>query len=110
MLTSLLGLQGGYTKYSCFLCLWDSRTNDDHYKKVHWPPRVELQPGLFNVLKQVLVDSNKVLLPPLHIKLELVKQFVKALDFGGEALQEICLMFPKHLRQRSKVEYSLDPK
>ena len=56
---------------------------------------MELQLGLFNILKQPLVDSNKVLLPPLHIKLRLVKQFVKALDFGGETLQEIRLMFPK---------------
>ena len=69
ILAFLLGLQGGYTKYSCFLCLWGSKADYDHYKKVHWPPRVELQPGLFNVLKQPLVDSNKVLLPPLHIKL-----------------------------------------
>jgi hypothetical protein len=31
MLGFLLGLQGGYTKYSCFLCLWDSRATDQHY-------------------------------------------------------------------------------
>ena len=37
MLAFLLGLQGGYTKYSCLLCLWDSKADDDHYKKVHWP-------------------------------------------------------------------------
>ncbi|XP_076035733.1 uncharacterized protein LOC143021852 [Oratosquilla oratoria] len=95
MLAFLLGLQGGYTKYSCFLCLWDSRADDDHYNKVHWPPRVELQPGMLNVLRQPLVDSKKVLLPPLHIKLGLIKEFVKALDFGGETFQEICFMFPK---------------
>ncbi|XP_068201934.1 uncharacterized protein [Palaemon carinicauda] len=95
MLAFLLGLQGGYTKYSCFLCLWDSRADDDHFKKVHWPPRMELQPGMLNVHREPLVDSNKVLLPPLHIKLGLIKQFVKALDFGGEAFQEIRLMFPK---------------
>src|SRR6201995_1809026 len=27
----LLGLQGGFTKYSCFLCLWDSRAVDHHF-------------------------------------------------------------------------------
>ena len=32
--------------------------------KVHFPPQVELQPGLFNVVKQPLVDSKKVLLRP----------------------------------------------
>ncbi|GBM07588.1 hypothetical protein AVEN_230025-1 [Araneus ventricosus] len=27
----LMGLQLGYTKYCCFLCLWDSRTIALHY-------------------------------------------------------------------------------
>ena len=35
MIGFLLGLQGGFTKYSCFLCLWDSRATIDHYNKVH---------------------------------------------------------------------------
>ena len=26
----LLGLQGGYRKYCCFLCEWDSRTRESH--------------------------------------------------------------------------------
>ena len=34
MLGLLLGLQGGYTKHSCFLCLWDSRSDKEHYNKV----------------------------------------------------------------------------
>ena len=91
----LLGLQGGYTKYSCFLCLWDSRADHEHYQRVEWPPRDDLQLGKFNVIRPLLVELGKVLLPPLHIKLGLVKQFVKALDHGGEAFQEIRLLFPK---------------
>ena len=35
------------------------------------------------------------MLPLLHIKLELVKQFVKALDVDSDAYQEIRQMFPK---------------
>lgn len=27
----LTGLQGGYTKFCCFLCEWDSRAIDKHY-------------------------------------------------------------------------------
>ncbi|KAF2357548.1 hypothetical protein FHG87_011689 [Trinorchestia longiramus] len=27
----ILGLQDGYTKYPCFLCLWDSHADDQHY-------------------------------------------------------------------------------
>lgn len=95
MLAFLLGLQGGYTKYSCFLCLWDSRADHEHYQKIEWPLRENLQPGKLNVIREPLVEPAKVLLPPLHIKLGLIKQFVKALDHGGETFQEIRLMFPK---------------
>lgn len=34
ILTMLLGQQAGYTKYPCFLCLWDSRAREQHWKKV----------------------------------------------------------------------------
>ena len=50
---------------------------------------------MINVLRQPVLDSNKVLLSPLHIKLGLVKQFVKTLDFGGETFKIIHLMFSK---------------
>ena len=95
ILAFLLGLLGGYTKYSCFLCLWDSRADHEHYQKVEWPPRDDLHLGKLNVVRQPLVEPAKVLLPPLHIKLGLVKQFMKALDHGGAAFQEIRLLFPK---------------
>ncbi|GBN64302.1 hypothetical protein AVEN_111376-1, partial [Araneus ventricosus] len=36
MLTMLLGQQAGYTKYPCFLCLWDSRARDLHWTKTDW--------------------------------------------------------------------------
>ena len=54
-----------------------------------------LTPGSYNVIKEPLVNQKKVLLPPFHIKLGLVKQFVKDLEFKGEAFQEIRAMFPK---------------
>ena len=31
MLALLLGQQGAYTEYSCFLCLRNSRADDQHY-------------------------------------------------------------------------------
>ena len=37
---------------------------------------------------------NKVLLPPLHIKLGLMKNFVKALQKNGAALQHLSTVFP----------------
>lgn len=95
MLGFLLGLQGGYTKYSCFLCLWDSRAVDQHYVRREWQVRQDLKPGSHNVINQALIPVEKILLPPLHIKLGLVKQFVKALDPAGAAFQHIQHMFPK---------------
>ena len=39
MVAILLGLQGGYTKFPCFLCLWDSRADGQHYLQRDWPVR-----------------------------------------------------------------------
>lgn len=95
MLGFLLGLQGGFTKYPCFLCLWDSRDTVNHYLQREWSERKDLQPGVYNVKNVALVPVDKILLPPLHIKLGLIKQFVKALDHSGETFKEIRSMFPK---------------
>ena len=95
MLAFLLGLQGGYTKHSCFYCLWDSRANDQHYVRKDWPARDHLVVGQHNIIHNALVSRSKVLMPPLHIKLGLIKQFVKALDFdNSDAFQHMRFMFP----------------
>lgn len=90
----LLGLQGGYTKYSCFLCLWDSRADAEHYVKTSWPARKRFIPGKENVLHKPLVRPEMVYLPPLHIKLGLMKNYVKALDKNGPALAYLEEKFP----------------
>ena len=90
----LTGLQQGFTKYCCFLCEWDSRAKAEHYIRREWPPREALQPGLKNVQHVPLVDRSKVLLPPLHIKLGLMKNFVKAMDKTGPAFCYIKDKFP----------------
>ena len=56
MLRFLLGLQGGYTKHSCFLCLWNSRVSGEHYEKIHWPTRDELTPGMHNVIREPFIS------------------------------------------------------
>ena len=45
----------------------------------------QLEPcvGTYNVKHQPLVDPNDVYLPPLHIKLGLIKNFVKAMNLQG---------------------------
>ncbi|GBM11312.1 hypothetical protein AVEN_13552-1 [Araneus ventricosus] len=95
MLTMLLGQQAGYTKYPCFLCLWDSRARDLHWTKTDWSLRDALTPGEKNVINITLVPPEKVLLPPLHIKLGLTKQFIKSVPKDGECFRYLCFKFPK---------------
>ena len=58
------------------MCLGDSRADTQHYKNRQWPARQRLEPGSRNVLLRPLVDLSKELLPPLHIKLGFMKNFV----------------------------------
>lgn len=94
ILTMILGQQSGFVKYPCFLCLWDSRDRENHYVKANWPPRDVLEKGRNNIIKESLVEPSNVLLPPLHIKLGLMKQFVKALNKEGECFSYIEMKFP----------------
>jgi len=75
----LLGLQLGYTEFPCFLCEWDSKDKACHYVKRIWPAIKILEPGHKNVKHHSLVESSRILLPLLHIKLGLMKNFVKAM-------------------------------
>ncbi|GBP14416.1 hypothetical protein EVAR_92401_1 [Eumeta japonica] len=91
----LLGLQLGYTKFCCFVCEWDSRNRKEHYTKKVWPQRQSLQPGQKNVQNSPLVNPQKVLLAPLHIKLGLMKNFVKAMNKSGAAFQYLRQKFSR---------------
>ncbi|KAL4131092.1 hypothetical protein QTP88_008441 [Uroleucon formosanum] len=65
----LMGMQGGFTKYCCFLCIVQSIP---------------------------LVDPNNIFLPPLHIKLGLIKNFVKAMGkTNSEGFQYLKEKFSK---------------
>ena len=55
----LRGLQLGYTKYCCFLCLWDSRARNKHYIEKTWPQRIEEEEGQHNVVALPLVPQKK---------------------------------------------------
>ena len=95
MVNFLLGQQSGFTKYPCFLCMWDSRDTAQHYTKNDRPVQEELVPcRARNVINNPLVDRDKILFPPLHIKLGLIKQFTKALDKDGGCFTYLCHAFP----------------
>lgn len=90
MIGIVLGMQSGNIKFPCFLCLFDSRDRASHYKRKKWPERISLQPGSTNVIKPPLVDETKILIPPLHLKLGLMKQFARALDKDGNCFKYIA--------------------
>ena len=82
----LLGLQGSYTKFPCFLCLWDSRARTaEHWIKKDWPVRSKLIPGSLNVLAPPWVKRSKIVFPPLNIKLGIEKD--------GDCFKYICMKF-----------------
>ena len=102
MVNFLLGQQGGHTKYPCFLCYWDSRANEEHWIRKEWPPRNTIKPREKNIVNNPLVDRKNIILPPLHIKLGLIKQFVKALDCSGDLFGYICSTFPGLIYEKKK--------
>lgn len=93
VLTILLGMQGGYTKYPCYMCEWDSRAIN-RYERREWPSRSSIKIGQKNVLNIPLVKTENIILPPLHLKLGYMKQFVKALDTESEAFKHLKSVFP----------------
>ena len=94
MVGFLDGLQGGYKKFPCFLCLWDSRARTELRIKRDWPVRSELIPGSLNALAPPLLKRSKIVFPPLHIKLGIMKQFVKALEKDSDCFKYICIKCP----------------
>lgn len=109
MVGFLVGMQGGYTKYPCYLCLWDSRADALHYQQHSWPQRSEFQIGQHNVKNKPIVEPDRILMPPLHIKLGLMKQFVKALRQDSEAFQYLKTFFPKLSEAKIKAGIFVGP-
>lgn len=95
IISMILGQQGGYTKNPCFMCTFDSRDlKENHWKHDYYNTR-ELVVGEQNVKRVRLVEPENIILPPLHIKLGIMKQFVKALPKDGPAFLYLKTVFPK---------------
>lgn len=81
MVTIMIGRQASFTKFPCYLCLWNSRVTGEHYLSRDSTPRT-----VFNVRKKIikwepLLDFPwEIFFPTPHIKLGLIKQFVSILD------------------------------
>lgn len=86
-------LQPGYTKFCCFLCEWDRKAKATHYvQKNGFRDHM-----LFREKKAngPLADRKKIFLPPLHIKLDLIKNLVKASNKDREAFKHLKTKFPR---------------
>jgi len=55
-----------------------------------------------NVQAHPLVERFKIILPPFHIELGIMKQFVKALNKDGDCFKYICTKFPGSMTEKLK--------
>ena len=76
------------TYVSCFM--FNSRVDERHYKQCEWLLRENISPGNHNVKLIPFVDRKLVLLPHLHIRLGLMKNFIKSLN--QERLMHLSLL------------------
>ena len=58
----LNGLQSGYSKFMCFFCAWNSRPKSEHYTRRTWSPRETFELGSPNVIREPLVEKEKIIL------------------------------------------------
>ena len=66
------------------------------YMKKDWPLQEELVPCKErNVINDPLVDRDRILFPPLHIKLGLIEQLTKALDKDDDCFLYLYQAFPE---------------
>ena len=105
----LLGLQQGFTKYCCFICEWDSRARSLHYSRKDWPARKSLEPGVMNVKNQPLVGLSTILLPAMHLKLDLTKNSVKAINQEEAAFAYLRGKFPRLSEEKLKERIFIGP-
>ena len=96
-------------KLLLFFCEWDSRDRELHYVTNVLPQRKSLEPEKKNVQHPHFVDPQKILLPPLHIKLGLMNNFVKALDKTKTGFKCLYEKFPRRSEAKIKEEVFVGP-
>jgi hypothetical protein len=90
-------------------CEWDSRAKDKHYKIKDWPIRENSFPEEKCVRNEPLVDKDNILLPPLHIKLGSIKNFVKVMNKHGKGFEYLRENFPKLSDAKLKEGVFIEP-
>ena len=100
MVNFLLGQQKGFTKFPCYLCMWDSRARNQHWIQKERPIRKTLTVGMKNIVSEPILSRNKIVFPPLHLKLGFMKQFVKTLKTDSDCFQYIVTSLPGFLIEK----------
>lgn len=91
----LTGVKGGFSKHQCFLCNWEGRQTDKHYTDYQWKRRETYEVGKDSIVNEPLVRAEKIIIPPLHIKLGLIRNFVRAMDKNSAAFAHLKSEFPR---------------
>lgn len=101
VVTMLCGLQSGRTKHMCFMCKWVSTWKKDEGAELKYQEKnLELRNesdkiGDFNLISKPIVENTeKILLPLLHIKLGVVKSFIKTIHGQGKIAERLKEIFP----------------
>lgn len=101
MIGILLGIKVGNCQYPCFLCNWrqDTSRNQDKTSSKSYirQPGIERESfldGQFGVKGRQLVLKEKILFPPLHIKLGIFSQFIQSLGKDHPAVNYLKTRFP----------------
>ena len=107
-------MQEGFSKHCCFLCLWDCCATAEHYVRKARPARATYIQGNANIEKVLLVGPKDVLISPLHIKLGLMKNFVKQLGKSNSLgklgkFAFLCNKFPRTREAKLKESIFVGP-
>ncbi|KAF2357257.1 hypothetical protein FHG87_011989 [Trinorchestia longiramus] len=90
----LMVFQDSFTKFPCHVCFWVSRDTMAHYHNRDSGHSEQSLVRKNNVNSEPMLDARKVLFPPLHLKLILMKQLVdphvKIHEYFTELLHIIC--------------------
>jgi hypothetical protein len=95
MIAMTLGIQGGNSNHPCFLCNWKKPGRNEFWPTYKGEERSGWNRGDFNVKHDSLVPRNKVLLPPLHIKLGIMTQLAKKFVLNPVLLTHLKKLFPR---------------
>jgi len=89
-------MQNGFTKFYCFLYEWNSLATHGLSSIEGWTQHEQFQPGQTKISEtSSWYIQRKLYLPPLHIKLGMMKNFVSAVGHNVKEFQYLQHKFPQ---------------